>query len=73
MLDIVRRTFIGLSFSEVETLDDCTLAHSDGETLRCLWSNAASLVDVPGQIDTAAALHALTLVGNKESLFFFSG
>ena len=70
MLDIVRRTFIGLSFSEVETLDDCTLAHSDGETLSCLWSNAASLVDVPGQIDTAAALYALTLVGNKESLFF---
>lgn len=68
ILDIVRGTFPGLSFSEAETLDDCTLAQSAGETLSCLWSNAVSLVDVPGQVDTAAALHALTRASNKENL-----
>ena len=65
MLDIVRKTFPALSFSESETLNNCDLAQSAGETLGCLWSNAASLVDVPGQIDTAAALYALTLVCNR--------
>ncbi|CAD6588483.1 MAG: major facilitator super transporter protein [Alectoria sarmentosa] len=60
ILDIVRGTFPGLSFSGPETLDDCTLAQPAGETLSCLWSNAAGLIDVPGQIETAPALHALT-------------
>lgn len=62
MLEVVRGTFPGSSFSEVRLQDDCSLALSAGDTLSCLWSNAASLVDVPGQIDTAAALHALTQV-----------
>ena len=62
ILDIVRGTFPGLSFSGPETLDDCTLAQPAGETLSCLWSNAAGLIDVPGQIETAPALHALTRV-----------
>lgn len=69
MLDIVRRTFPDLPFSEAETLDDCTWAQSAGETLSCLWSNAASLVDVPGQIDSAAALRALTRVSGRVSLY----
>ncbi|KAF6223452.1 hypothetical protein HO133_000295 [Letharia lupina] len=60
ILNIVRGAFPRLSFSEAETLDDCTLAMSAGETLSCLWFDAASLVDVPSHIDTAAALHALT-------------
>ena len=64
MLDIVRKTFPGLSFRKAETRDDCVLAQSAGETLGCLWSNAANLVDVPGEIEMAAALHALTLVSN---------
>ena len=71
MLDIVRKTFPGLSFSKSETLDNCDLAQSAGETLGCLWSNAASLVDVPGQIDTAAAMYALTLVCNRVGLYQF--
>ena len=69
MLNIVRETFPGRSFSGAETLDDCALAQSAGETLSCLWSNVASLVDVPGQINTAAALHALTLVCKSVDLF----
>lgn len=71
ILGIVRGTFPGLSFSEAELLDDCTLAQSAGEMLSCLWFNAVSLVDVPGQIDTAAALHALTRVSNKVNLYRF--
>ena len=62
MLDIVRKTFPVFSFGEARTLDDCLLAQSAEETLGCLWSNAASLVDVPGEIDMNAALYALTLV-----------
>ena len=69
MLDIVRRAFPGLSFSKAETLENCTLIKSDGETMKCLWSNAASLVDVAGQIDTAAALYALTMVCNESCLY----
>ena len=65
MLNIVRKTFPGLSFSEAETVEDCALARSPGEMLGCLWANAASLVGVPGQMDTAAALYALTLVCSK--------
>ncbi|CAF9939277.1 MAG: major facilitator super transporter protein [Alectoria fallacina] len=65
ILDIVRGTFPGLSSSGPETLDDCILAQPAGETLRCLWSNAAGLIDVPGQIETAPALHALTQVNNR--------
>ena len=68
LLEIVRGTFPEMSHSEVETLDDCTLAQSAGQTLSCLWSNAANLVNVPGEIDTAAALHALTLVNNVVDL-----
>ena len=71
ILNIVRGTFPGLSFSQAETLNECTLAQSAGETLSCLWSNAASLVDVPGQVDTAAALHALTRVSNRVSIHQF--
>lgn len=62
MLDIVRETFPGLLFSEADNLDNCTLATSAVQTLSCLWSNAACLVNVPGQIDTPAALHALMKV-----------
>lgn len=71
MLEIVRGTFPGSSFSEVKFQDDCNLALSAGDTLSCLWSNAASLVDVHGQIDTAAALHALTQVYKWVSLFIY--
>ena len=62
MLEVVRGTFPGSSFSEYKIRDDCSLALSAGDALSCLWSNAASLVEVPGHIDTAAALHALTQV-----------
>ena len=65
ILDIVRGTFPEISFTAAEPLDACTVTQSAGEKLRCLWSTAASLVDVPGQIDTAAALHALTRVSNN--------
>lgn len=68
MLDILRGTFPALSFSEVKLQDDCTLAPSAGDTLSCLWSNAASIVDAPGQIDTVAALHALTQVSDRVGL-----
>ena len=71
LLKIVRGTFPGLSFSEAEILDDCALARSAGETLSCLWSNATSLLDVPGQVDTAATLHALTRVSNRVGLHQF--
>ena len=71
MLDIVRRTFPGLSFSKAETLDNCALTQSDGETMGCLWSNAAILADVPGQIDTAAALYALTMVCKDLCFYLF--
>ena len=62
MLNIVRKAFPGLLLSETEDLKDCAREKSTGEMLDCLWSNAASLVNVPGPINTAAALHALTLV-----------
>ena len=65
MLNIVRKAFPGLLLSETETLNDCAGAKSTGEMLDCLWSNAASLVNVPGPIDRVAALHALTLVRNR--------
>ena len=68
MLNIVREAFPGLLLSEAETLNDCSRAKSTGEMLDCLWSNAASLVNVPGPINTAAALHALTLVCNRLGL-----
>ena len=68
MLNIVRMAFPGLRLGEDETLDDCALVKSTGEMLDCLWSNAASLVNVSGPINTAAALHALTLVCNKGGL-----
>ena len=71
ILNIVRGAFPRLSFSEAETLDDCTLAMSAGERLSCLWFDAASLVDVPSHIDTAAALHALTRVSNRVGLHLF--
>ena len=71
MLDIVRVTFPRLSFSKAENLDDCTMAQSTEETLSCFWYNAASLVDVPGQTDTATALRALTRVSNSVSLYHF--
>ena len=68
MLNIVRKAFPGLLLNEAETLNDCAWAKSTGEMLDCLWSNAASLVNVPGPINTAAALHALSLVCNWLSL-----
>lgn len=71
ILVIVRKTFPTLSFSEAQSLNDCALAPSAGETLSCLWSNAASLADIPGQIDAAAALHALTRVGDRASFCRF--
>ena len=52
-------------------LDDCTLAQSAEETLSCLWSKAASQVDVPGQTDAAATLHALTRVSDIVGLCQF--
>ena len=67
MLNIVQQAFPGLLLSEAETLKDCARAKSTGEMLDCLWSNAASLVNVPGPINTAAALHALTLVCKRLS------
>ena len=71
MLDIVRRTFPGLSFSKAENLDNCTLMQSDTETMRCLWSNAAILADNSGQTDTAAALYALTMVYEESCFYLF--
>ena len=68
MLDIVRGTFPGLSFSEDEYQGDCSLSPSAGDTLSCLWSNAASLVNVPSHIDAAAALKALTQVCKRVGL-----
>lgn len=68
ILDIVRGTFPALSFSEDKYQGDCSLAPSAGDTLSCLWSNAASLVNVPSQVDTAAALQALTQVCKRVGL-----
>ena len=69
ILDIIRGTFPGLSFSEAESLDDCTSTKSAEETLSCLWFDAVSILNVPGQIDTAAAMHALTRVGIMVGLY----
>lgn len=71
ILDIIRGTFPGLSFSEDETLDNCTLAHTAGETLNCLWSDAVRIINAPGQIQTAAAMHALIRVSNRAGLYQF--
>ena len=68
MLKIVRKAFPEVSLSEAKTLNDCARAKSTGEMLDCLWSNAASLANVPGPINTAAALHALTLVCTRVGL-----
>ena len=68
MLKIVRKAFPEVSLSEAKTLNECAGAKSTGEMLDCLWSNAASLVNVPGPINTAAALHALTLVCTRVGL-----
>ena len=68
MLNIVQQAFPGLLLSEAGTLNDCARAKSTGEMLDCLWSNAASLVNVPGPINAAAALHALTLVCKRLGL-----
>lgn len=68
MLNIVRKAFPEISLSEAKTLNDCAPAKSSGEMLDCLWSNAASLVNVPGPINAAEALHALTLVCTRVGL-----
>ena len=69
ILEIIRGTFPGLSFSEARSLDNCTSTRSAGETLSCLWSDAVSILNVPGQIDTAAAMHALTRVSIMVGLY----
>ena len=71
ILDIVRGTFPGIPFSATENLNDCDLAKSAGERLSCLWSSAASLLHVPGQVDTAAAQDALTLVSDRVGIHQF--
>ena len=64
ILNIVRGTFPGLSFDGAAGTD-CTLSQSDGETLSCLWSTAASSVKGPGQGDSITALQSLAEVSGN--------
>ena len=64
ILNIVRGTFPGLAFDGAAGTD-CTMPQSDGETLSCLWSTAASSVKGPGQGDPVTALQSLTEVSGN--------